>query len=152
MKIPSIVSVGLFAGLTILIAASPAVAETAAAPVEPLELRKIMWNLSKEMQLAVDGIVTENWRQVEQAAMRIADHPGPPPAEKARIMAFMGSDMGQFKAHDDKTHNSARELAEVAAKEDADGVISSFSTLQETCLACHQSFRKPIQQHFYGQQ
>ncbi len=148
MKPLSIVFAGLFTGLIILGASSPVTAEA----VEPLELRKIMWNLSKDMQIAVDGIVTENWQQVEQAAMRIADHPGPPPAEKERIVAFMASDMGKFKVHDDATHGTARELAKIAAKEDAQGVISTFSTLQATCLACHRSFRQSFQQHFYGQQ
>ena len=151
MKTISIFSASLFAGLTIITASSQAVAETGADSPEPLELRKIMRDLGKDMQTVVDGIAKEDWGQVQKTAMRIADHPTPPLMEKMRIVAFMGSDMGAFKDHDGKTHNAARDLATVATKKDGYAVISAFSKLQNTCLGCHQRFRQPFLQHFYGQ-
>ncbi len=151
MKTASILSITLFMGLTIITASSQILAETTADSPSPLELRKIMRDLGKDMQTVVEGISREDWEQVEKAAMRIADHPTPPLTEKMRIMAFMGDDMGKFKSNDGKTHNAARDLATVAAEKDGYGVISMFSRLQNTCLGCHQSFRQPFQQHFYGQ-
>ncbi|HEB56351.1 MAG TPA: cytochrome C [Gammaproteobacteria bacterium] len=151
MKTTSIFSASLFAGLTIIMASSQAVAETGADSPEPLELRKIMRDLGKDMQTMVDGIAKEDWGQVQKAAMRIADHPAPPLMEKMRIVAFMGRDMGKFKDHDGKTHNAARDLATVATEKDGYAVISAFSRLQNTCLGCHQHFRQPFQEHFYGQ-
>lgn len=32
-----------------------------------------------------------------------------------------------------------------------ESMISSFATLQNSCLACHQSFHKMFVEHFYGQ-
>ncbi len=34
---------------------------------------------------------------------------------------------------------------------DGQAAISSFATLQNSCLSCHQSFRKPFVEYFYAQ-
>ena len=122
----------------------------AASDAEPLQLRKIMQSLSSDMQLVVAATAREDWAQVEQAAARIADHPTPPISEKLRIFAFMGSEMPQFKAHDDKTHRAALALKAVAAERNGDQVIQQFANLQGTCLQCHQNYRTSFRQHFYS--
>lgn len=118
---------------------------------KPLALRKIMQDLGKNMQIITDGISREDWEMVAKVAPLIADHPQPPLAEKMRILSFVGSDMGKFKSHDEKTHRAAQALEQAAAHSDGQAVISSFATLQNSCLACHQGFRKPFLEHFYGQ-
>ncbi len=119
---------------------------------EPLVLRKIMKDLGTDMQKIVDGISREDWSLVEQAAMRIADHPRPPLREKLRILAFIGTDMSKFKSLDKETHETARLLASRAKENDGRAVIETFAKLQLGCLACHQEFRQPLRQHFYGHQ
>lgn len=118
---------------------------------KPLALRKIMQDLGKNMQVITDGISREDWEMVARVAPLIADHPQPPLAEKMRILSFVGSDAGKFKSHDEKTHQAARALEQAAMRSDGQAVISSFATLQSSCLACHQSFRKPFVEHFYVQ-
>jgi len=118
---------------------------------KPLALRKIMQDLGKNMQVITDGISREDWEMVAKVAPLIADHPQPPLVEKMRILSFVGSDMGKFKSHDEKTHRAAQALEQAAARSDGQAVISSFATLQNSCLACHQGFRKPFLEHFYGQ-
>ncbi|HEB63381.1 MAG TPA: cytochrome C [Gammaproteobacteria bacterium] len=120
-------------------------------PKEPLKLQKIMFDMGKEMQKITAGISSENWEQVEKSAFLIADHPKPPMSERMRIMKFLGAEMGKFKSSDMKTHGAARDLAETAKSKDGRAVISSFATLQHTCLTCHESYRKKLQDHFYGQ-
>lgn len=122
-----------------------------AAKIRPLALHKIMQDLGKDMQVITDGISRENWEMVAKAAAEIADHPRPPLTERIRILGFVGSDAGKFKGYDEKTHQTARELEQAADRRDGQAVISAFATLQNSCLACHQSFRKPIVEHFYGQ-
>lgn len=117
---------------------------------KPLELRKVMQELGKDMQLITGGISREDWALVAKTAPRIATHPQPPATEKMRIMAFMGADMGKFKGHDGKTHQAAHDLEHAAMQNDGNGVITAFATLQSSCLACHQAFRKPFVEHFYG--
>lgn len=118
---------------------------------KPLALRKIMQDMGKNMQGIADGISREDWEMVGKLAPLIADHPQPPLAEKLRILSFVGTDTGKFKGHDEKTHQAAQALEQAAARSDGPAVIASFATLQNSCLACHQSFRKPFMEHFYGQ-
>ena len=127
-----------------------ACAATSAQAAEPLALRKIMKDLGTHMQTATDGISREDWMLVEKTAPLIADHPQPPLTEKMRIMSFMGTNMGRFKAFDEQTHEAAYEMAQAAQAKDGQKVIASFQKVQSSCLGCHQSFRTPFVQHFYG--
>lgn len=117
----------------------------------PLELRKIMKDLGKDMQTVTDGISREDWALVARVAPRIADHPQPPVGEKMRILAFIGSDVGKFKGFDEQTHKAAKAMQAAAERGDGKAVIASFANLQNSCLGCHQSYRKPFVEHFYGQ-
>lgn len=118
---------------------------------KPLALRKIMQDLGKNMQVIADGISREDWEMVAEVAPLIAEHPQPPLAEKMRILSFVGSDAAKFKSHDERAHQAAQVLEQDAVRSNGQSVISSFATLQNSCLACHQSFRKPFLEHFYGQ-
>lgn len=118
---------------------------------QPLALQKIMRDMGKNMLLITDGISSEDWKQIEKNALLVADHPQPPLVEKIRIMAFAGSNISKFKKHDGETHHAARTLAESAAGEDGYAVIADFATLQNSCLRCHQQFRKLFVEHFYGE-
>lgn len=119
--------------------------------LKPLALRTIMQELSKNMQTVTDAISREDWETVEKTAPLIADHPQPPPEEKVRILSFIGSDVSKFKGFDSQTHQVAKKLGEVASNQDGYAVIATFATLQNSCLACHQSFRKSFKEHFYEQ-
>ncbi len=119
-------------------------------PAEPLKLRKIMQEMGRNMQVIVDGISREDWKLVADTAPLIADHPKPPLTERTRIIAFIGTDAKNFKSFDKHTHDTARELTESAARGDSAAVLADFSSLQKTCLTCHQAFRETVQEHFYG--
>ena len=118
---------------------------------KPLALQRIMQELGKNMQIITDAISREDWALVAKIAPQIAEHPEPPVIEKMRILTFIGTDMGTFESHDEITHQAARALAQVAARNDGQGVITAFAKLQSSCLACHQSFRQSFVEHFYGQ-
>lgn len=149
MKIPYINSLSL--AVVFSVACGSSFAETSDATVEPLMLQKIMRDMGRNMQLIVDGISREDWKQVEKNALLVADHPQPPLSEKVRIMAFAGTNISKFKTHDGKTHDAARTLAESAAREDGYAIIADFATLQNNCLMCHQPFRKSFVEHFYAE-
>lgn len=117
---------------------------------EPLELQRIMKDLGRHMQSVADGISREDWESVDKTAPLIADHPQPPLTEKMRIMAFMGTDMPRFKAFDGNTHDAATEMGRSAQEKNGQKVIDSFHKLQSACLACHQTFRTPFVEYFYG--
>lgn len=115
------------------------------------ELRKIMQELGKNMQTVTDGISREDWALIKETAPLIADHPQPSFSEKLKTLSFIGSNVGKFRDYDKQTHQAARELELAAMKLDGGMVIAAFARLQNSCLACHQSFRKPFVEHFYGQ-
>ncbi|BCB26860.1 hypothetical protein SKTS_17460 [Sulfurimicrobium lacus] len=117
---------------------------------EPLVLQNVMKDLGKNMQTITDGVSREDWELVEKTAPLIADHPQPPMSEKMRIMGFMGSNMGKFKAYDGETHDQALAIGKAARAKDGQGIILSFQKLQTSCYNCHSEFRKPIVEHFYG--
>ncbi len=141
----------LIAALTLTLGcalAAPALAEAEAG--KPLALRGIMQDLGRHMQTASLAIAREDWALVEKTAPLIAEHTQPPVLEKTRIMAFIGTGMGRFKGHDQKTHEAAKAMAQAAANKDGQAVIAAFKDIQIGCLGCHQEFRKPFVEHFYG--
>lgn len=118
--------------------------------VEPLALRKIMKELGRNMQAITGAISQEDWVQVVRLAPKVAAHPEPPLTEKMRILAYLGADATKFRNFDAQTHEAALAMKQAAASSDGKAVIQSFARVQESCLGCHQAFRKPFLEHFYG--
>jgi len=122
----------------------------AAQAAEPLAFQGVMKDLGKHTQTIAGAIAYEDWELVERTAPLIAAHPQPPATEKARIISFIGSDMGKFKAFDMQTHEAAHEIEHAAHAKDGVKVIAALQKMQTACLGCHQAFRKPFVEHFYG--
>jgi len=51
---------------------------------------------------------------------------------------------------DGETHDNAMALAGASKSGNGKEVIAAFHKLQSSCLACHQAFRKPFIEQFYG--
>jgi cytochrome c556 len=148
-------STAVMAAALMMAGAAPAADSQAPAKagggVKPLALRKIMQGLDADMQAIAGGIAREDWPMVARLAPRIAEHAQPPATEQQRVLSFLGKDADTFEHYDEQTHHAAETLHEAAARADGKGAIAAYATIQNTCLACHQSFRKPIVTHFYGQ-
>jgi cytochrome c556 len=119
---------------------------------EPLAFQGVMKDLGRHMQTIAGAIAYENWELAAETAPLIATHPQPSMTEKARIISFMGSNMGKFKDFDMQTHEAAHEMAHAAHEKNGEQVIAAFQKVQTSCLGCHQAFRKPFVEHFYGKQ
>lgn len=119
-------------------------------PEKSLALRNIMKEMGHHLQIITDGISREDWELVAETASLIAGHPQPPLFEKMRILSFIGTEAGTFKSHDQKIHEAAKTLREAAEQKDGPAVIATFAQVQTSCLACHETFRKPFRKHFYG--
>lgn len=117
---------------------------------EPLALRGIMKEMGRGMQAIVVGTSQEDYAAVEKAALAIAGHPQPPVGEKLRVMSFVGTDAPRYKAMDGEVHANAMALAGASRRGNGEDVITAFQKLQSSCLACHQTFRKPFVEQFYG--
>ncbi len=134
----------------VLLASAATVCAQAAEPAAPMALRNIMVQLGRDMQAVVGAISTEDWTQVVHLAPEIAWHPEPPLSEKMRILTWLGTDAGRFRGFDGEVHDAAVAMGEAATRGDGQAVITAFAKVQQGCLACHQSFRKPFTEHFYG--
>ena len=117
---------------------------------EPLAFQGVMKDLGRHMQTIAGAIAYGDWEQVARTAPLIAAHPQPPITEKARIFAFVGTNMGKFKEFDKQTHDGAHAMEHAAKAGDGMQVINQFQNVQLGCLGCHQAFRKPFVEHFYG--
>jgi cytochrome c556 len=133
-----------------LLALGCAWAPVASLAAEPLALQRIMKDMGRNMQVIVDGLSREDYAVVGKAALAIADHPPPPLGEKMRILSFVGGDTTRFKAFDGETHDNAMALAKASKGGNGEDAIAAFHKLQSSCLNCHQAFRKPFVEHFYG--
>ena len=144
-------AIAVLCSISSLLAATSTMARGGDSEVKPLVLHKIMRELGQNMQIITDGISLKEWGLIAKIALQVANHPQPPMVEKMRILSFVGTDAGNFKAYDDKTHQAAEEVSRAALRQDGPAVLSTFAKLQNSCIACHQNFRKPFLEHFYGQ-
>lgn len=125
---------------------------TPAASMAQLQLRTIMNGLNDRMKSIVDAINREDFKTIEENALRVADHEKPPITERLKILGFLKRKSPELKAFDDKVHESANELAESAKKKNMDAVITNFAQVQKACIACHTKFKTQIVEHFYKQE
>lgn len=146
---PNFISVIAAATLT-LAGSSIAATRSSAEEVNPLFLRSVMNKLGRDMQAVTGAISNEDWALVETLAPLIAKHAEPPLSEKVRILAWLGSDAGKFRSFDAQAHEAATIMEEAARRRDGQAVITAFAKVQQSCLGCHQSFRQPFIEHFYG--
>jgi len=116
----------------------------------PMALRGVMARLGTDMQAVTGAISVEDWAQVARLAPQIASHAEPPPAEKARIIGWLGANAAKFRGFDQAVHEAAHEMGAAAAREDGPAVIAQFAKVQQGCLDCHRNFRKPFIEQFYG--
>ncbi|MDY0212531.1 MAG: cytochrome C [Desulfuromonadaceae bacterium] len=141
--------------IIVLCATLAVVGVTQATPVDKPEksmaLRKIMQERDHNTQAATDAITREDWALLAELASMIALPPAPPLSEKMRTLSWLGTDVGKFRGFDKKTREAAHAMGMAAECGDGKAVIQSFARIQDSCLACHQAFRKPFTEHFYTQ-
>lgn len=118
-------------------------------PENPMALRAVMQQLERDMQSVTGAISREDWAQVIELAPGIGSHPQPPLWEKIRILAWLGTGAGAFRSFDTQTHEAAQAMGEAATRSDGQAVIAAFARLQESCLTCHQNYRKSFKEYFY---
>lgn len=141
------------AGLVLALASGVALAQDVKAqPDSALVLRHIMQDLDKNTRAISHGIEEKDWPLVAKLAALIADHPTPPLGEKVRILTYLGTDALAFRGLDKDAEAAAASVQKAAEKEDGSGVIAAFGRMQSACMACHESYRAPFLQHFYGKQ
>jgi len=108
------------------------------------DLKTIMRQLGWDMDALNAALWARDFAALTTAATAIAEHPHVSPQEKARVQAALGTDFAAFGAADRRVHDAAVRVAEAAAAEASDRVLSELGSLQAGCVACHDAFRDQL--------
>jgi len=108
------------------------------------EIKKMMQQLSKDLAQAQTAMLIEDTATLEKAAMAVADHPMAPLTERMKVMATLLTDMSDFKGWDEKTHESAKALAQAARAKDQKAQAIAYTGIIEGCMGCHANFRAKL--------
>ena len=107
-------------------------------------LKQLMAQLYTDLQEVNYGLLYSDMKKVAEAAKRIAQHPPIQVEQRKKIAKTLGPKMGEFKGYDMKVHGAAVTLAELAAKGDLSGAATSYNTMINNCVRCHQKFREQV--------
>lgn len=146
LKLRSLLTVAL--AVVLATAATGLAAQSVEAP-KPMALRTVMQKLGDDMQAITGAISKEDWALVAELAPKIARHAQPSMTEKMRILTWAGRDAGKFRGFDGQVKDAATTMGDAAKRGDGQAVIGAFAKTQQSCLACHESFRQAFVEHFY---
>lgn len=108
---------------------------------ELLTFKLVMQLLQIRMNQITEGIMTENYRQIQEAALFIANHPSPALSERKRLVLALGPYLREFKTIDKQVHGSSEKLAVAAQQKNMPKILSHYQTVVTGCVSCHQLIR-----------
>ena len=127
------------AALVVAVLAMP-LASTAAADT----FQSVMQGLADDMNRVQSALFVEDFDTATEAAEAIADHPKPSLGERRRVLSAVGSRISEFRALDQRVHETAKGLANAARDQDRDQSIRYHGRLVNACIACHSAFRDEV--------
>ena len=111
---------------------------------EATDLKEIMQGLRNNLVDISDGLLTDDFEKITNAADAIAAHPRIPPWQVKLVAAELGSEMAAFKRLDTVVHDLSLEIRAAATAHDRDGAISAYQQMFEGCLACHSTYKERV--------
>lgn len=118
----------------------PAVATSGDDPT----LKEIMQGLRDDFVRIGDGLLHDNFEQVAEGALGIAEHPKIPPDQVKRVAAELGEEMPGFKLMDKHVHDLSLQVKAAAEASDRETALWSYLDMMEGCMACHVSYKERI--------
>lgn len=109
-----------------------------------LSLKAVMQGLSADTQKVTQGILAEDYQQIEKAAYHIAYHPGFVTSSKKKIIDHLGKEMKVFKSFDKNVHDLAMQINQAAKEKNMPKVVTRYHQLIDGCLACHSQFKQQV--------
>jgi hypothetical protein len=117
---------------------------TAVLTDEPITLQQIMQDLSDNLVVISDGLLSHDLELVVNGAKGIAEHPQIPPEQVQLVARELGAEMPAFKQFDVRVHNLAVEIGAAASAGDREAAVSGFHRLVDGCLACHDAYKDRV--------
>jgi hypothetical protein len=119
-----------------IIALSAAAADT--------NLKVIMQGLRDDVVEITDGLLTDDFTKIAQAAARIANHARIPPDQIQLVAAELGTEMAAFKQIDTSVHELSLSIAAAAEDKDRDRAIADYQRMLSGCFACHAAYKDRV--------
>ena len=94
-----------------------------------MALRCIMRDMGREAAALADGLMREDYALVERAALKVAEHPQPPPEERARIITWLGARAVRFRGYDQEVHGHGQAVAAAARQRQPKAALEAFHKL-----------------------
>lgn len=108
-------------------------------------LQLIMQNLGKSMDRLNRGIFYEDFKLIEDAASKVANHPKAK-SQLPTVIRTLKARISKFKNFDRKVHKAAMDIISLAKKKDMSKILNKHRVIMNNCVACHTEFRSEISQ------
>ena len=95
------------------------------------ELKEIMQGLRDDVVEITDGVLTDDFTKVADAALRIANHARIPPDQIQLVAAELGTEMAAFKQIDTSVRDLSLSIAAAAEEQDGDRAIADYQPYAE---------------------
>jgi len=119
-----------------------------AAPHEPpndkksdITFKQVMQGLLLEAKNITQGIILEDFKLIENAAIGIVKHPKPAMAQRKKLMKALASEIKVFKSFDHIVHGGAVKIVQAAKDKNMVAVINEYQQLITGCQSCHSLFK-----------
>jgi len=126
------------ASLTFLLV--PAIALTG----EAMSLQDIMQGLRNNVFEITDGLLMDDFEQVAQGAIAIAEHPRIPADQVQLVAQELGPEMPAFKQIDTVVHDLSLKIHAAAEAHDRDAAITAYQQMIEGCFGCHAAYKERV--------
>ena len=103
-----------------------------------------MQGLRDDVVEITDGLLTDDFTKVADAALRIANHARIPPDQIQLVAAELGTEMAAFKQIDTSVHDLSLSIAAAAEEQDGDRAIADYQRMLSSCLACHGAYKDRV--------
>ena len=127
-----------FSSLALMLLAAGASAD------DSMTLVEIMQGLKDDTIRISDGLLTDNFEQIAEAADAIATHPKISADDAQLVAAELGDEMSVFKAIDLLVHDLAVEISVAARARDRSAAFEGYQQMFEGCLACHEAYQDRV--------
>ena len=107
-------------------------------------LKAIMQGLRDSLVEITDGLLTDDFEQVAQGALAIAEHPRIPAAQAQLVAEELGAEMAVFKRLDTLVHDLSLEIETAAIALDRDAALSNYQRMLDSCVACHVAYKERV--------
>ncbi len=110
------------------------------------DLKTIMNDLMVQTQSLSKSILLKDFKSMQQAASKVANHAKPAKQTLLTIKATLNDQMLKFKQYDQIVHLAAEKIKVHAAAKDIESATAEYLKMYQGCQSCHLAFKQKVSQ------